>query len=110
MDDERNILVRTPSNLMKLSIQLQMLITAHFYFNVLSQNVPQAYLAFAKTLVRDIHAELSKEFKLWKKVLIKLLKLIYGLKDYGDYWRPMFARCLRKDLLMIYLCLDPALL
>lgn len=75
-------------------------IAALFEFNVWSQDVIQAYVQAAEKIMGEIYIIPTKDFKLSKDVLLKLLKPLYGLCDSGDSWHSTFTQHLKDDLLM----------
>lgn len=108
-DIEKHMLVHSSSNLKQSSIRILLSIAALFGFHIWSQDVSQAYLQSAERLMRDIYVKPSKEFRLPKDTLLKLLKPLYGLSDSGDYWYSTFTRHLKDDLHMTPTFSDPAL-
>ena len=59
--------------------------------------------------MREIYVKPTKEFRLSKDSLLKLLKPLYGLTDSGDYWHNTFTSHIRNDLSMVPTISDPAL-
>lgn len=65
------------------------MITCHteiFGFQLWSHEVNQAYLQSAHQLMLDLYVKPSQAFEVEPNQLFKLLKSLYGLPGYGDYW------------------------
>lgn len=106
-DREKHKLVHPSTTLRHSSIRLLTAIAEMFGFRVWSQDVTQAYLQSADKVMRDVYLKPSKEFKLDKNRLLKLLKPLYGLSDdAGDYWDATIMRHLKEDLNMSQSALD----
>lgn len=83
-----------------------MALAAIFGFRIWSQDVTQAYLQSAGTLLRDVYVKPPKEFHLAPNQLLNLLKPLYGLTDAGDYWDATITHHLKNDLEMRASALD----
>ena len=108
-DLDKNYLVYSSSNLKQSSIRIILSIASLFRFHVWSQDITHAYLQSASKLMRNIYVKPTKQFKLSKDSLLKLLKPFYGLTDSGDYWHNTFTSHIREDLHMVPTISDPAL-
>lgn len=111
-DREKDFLVHISSNLKQSSIRLVLSLAAIFGFNIWSQDITQAYIQSSEKLMRHIYIKPSKELRLSKDYLLKLLKPLYGLSDSGDSWYSTFTSHLKDDLydLCMSSCItDPAL-
>lgn len=50
--------------------------------------------------MREVYVRPTREIGLSSNQLLRLLQLLYGLSDAGDYWYATFSRHLRNDLCM----------
>lgn len=65
-----------------------------------SQDISQAYLKGAKSIICDVYLRPDPELKLFSSHIPKLLRPIYGSTEIGDIWNATFSKHLRKDLNM----------
>lgn len=91
--------VHTSRNLNPSSLHLLLSFPALFWFNVCTQDVPQAYFEYTEKLMRDIYVQTKAEINLSKNVCLKLLKpfmvclavSIIGIQLSPFFWATLFT-------------------
>lgn len=99
-DSENNLLVHTSTNIRQRSIRILIAIAAIFGFRIRTQNISQVYLQSASKLTRDVYIKPKDGFELGCDKLLKLLEILYGLSDSGDYYHITTSNHLIDDLKM----------
>ena len=66
--------------------------------DVCTDDISQAYLQSASKLLREVYLSSNKHLQDPAGYILKLLRLLYGLADSGDYGHATFAEHLRKHL------------
>ena len=77
-----------------------MALAAIMGFDVWTEDISQAYLQSASELLREVYLRPNRRLKIPAGYLLKLLQLLYGLADSGDYWHATFAKHLKDKLKM----------
>ena len=90
-DKNSRTIVHNASTLKQSSIRMLLALAAIIGFNVWSINIKQAYLRSACQLNRDVFIK-PNVLELKQNELLRIVMLLYGLADSGDYWGETLTR------------------
>lgn len=107
-DTEQNMLVRVSINIRQQAIRIIVAEVALFNYDPWSQDVFRAYLQSSCVLIREVYILPKQGFNLQNEEMLKLVKLLYGRKNSGDYWHITMKNHLHNDLGMKQISVDPA--
>lgn len=80
------------------SNRLMLGLAAIMAFRVWSQDIPQAYLQEAGSLLGDAYLRPGPELRIPDGYLFQLLCAFYGFLDSGNIWNATFSKHLQEDL------------
>lgn len=103
-DSLKHMLAHDVTALRPTSIRMIRSIAAVLKLQLFLHDVIQAYLQAKDVLTRDVYLQPKPEdlhlFGLRPDELLKIIKPLYGLCDFGDYWNVTIDDHLKNDLKM----------
>ncbi len=99
-DAEKNQLVHDSTTARQSSVRLLVDLASVMDFDVWTDEIFQAYLQSASSLLREIYLRPNRQLKKHAGYVLKLLRPFYGSADSGGYWHATFAKHLTDVLNM----------
>lgn len=109
VDREKEMLINTANTVRHNSVKVLVSINAMHGYRVWTQDVSQAYLLESEKMGRKAYINPQEKFKLGTGKLLRLLKPLYGITDYGDLWNNNFTKHLTLELSMVRITGDLSL-
>lgn len=97
-DREKEMLLNNENIVCHNSVRILVTNASVHEYRIWTQDFSKSYLQGNELLSRKVYINPPAELELGPRILLRLLKSLYGLSDSGDYWYKIFSKHLREDL------------
>ncbi len=95
---QKNQLIHNSTTAHQSSVRLLVALASVMGFGLWTEDISQAYMKSASELFREVYLRPNPQLHIPAVCVLKLLRLLFGLADSGDYWHAKFSIHLTDDL------------